>query len=104
MFKFIEQIELIERLDQLIRLENTGNPEKLSIRLNISQAKLFRVIKLMKDMKANIYYNPIKQSYVYENETLFKCGFYTEELSKKTAKEVSGGSSNFNFFLKLADF
>jgi len=101
MGQFTRQIELIERLDQLIRFENTGNPKKLSDKLGISEAKLYRVINTMKDLNAPISYNFSKVSYVYEGCTRFKCGFYIQDLSSKEIKNINGGTSDFNRFLGL---
>ncbi len=101
MGQLLRQIELIERLDKLIRFEGTGNPRELSDRLKISEAKLYRLINTMKELNAPISYNFAKKSYVYEECTRFKCGFYTQELSDKEAKKFNGGAYSFNRFIVL---
>jgi hypothetical protein len=52
MAKLEEQINLIEQLDQLIRMQATGSPKKLSERLGISGAKPFQVIRRYEKTKS----------------------------------------------------
>lgn len=96
MRKLIKQIELLERMDQLVRLKATGRPRELARRLNISEATVFRLIDTMKELNAPILYDLARQSYVYSEITSFKCGFYMEELTSETGKNFSGGFSYKN--------
>ncbi len=75
----IKQIQLIERIDQLIRLQATGTAIDLSKRLGISKATLYRTIELMKDFKAPIEYDITLQSFIYEEEVGFSFGFYAKD-------------------------
>ncbi len=72
----IKQIELIERIDQLIRLQATGNPVELADRLRISKTKLYRTINTMRELNAPIIYDVRLQSFVYEASVGFRFGFY----------------------------
>ena len=72
----IKHIEIIERMDQLIRLQATGSPEKFAQRLGISRTKLYRIIKLMKQLNAPIEYGITIQSYIYTETVGFTFGFY----------------------------
>ncbi len=72
----IKQIELIERVDQLIRLQATGSPDDLAYRLRISKTKLYRVINTMKSLNAPIEYDITTQSFVYAEAVGFTFGFY----------------------------
>ncbi|WP_025740892.1 hypothetical protein [Aquimarina pacifica] len=71
----IKQIELIERIDQLIRMHATGSPDDLSAHLGISKTKLYRVIHLMRALDAPLIYNISIKSFVYETEVAFSFGF-----------------------------
>ncbi len=75
----IKQIELIERIDRLIRMQATGSPDELAYKLGISKTKLYRVIKVMKQMDAPIEYNFSIQSFVYEQSVGFTIGFFRRE-------------------------
>lgn len=88
-----KQIVLIERIDQLIRLKATGSPKSLAKRLAVSEATLFRIIDVMKELNAPIRYDLQEQRYYYETQTEFKCGFYVKELSFDESKQVNGGIS-----------
>ncbi|EZH75775.1 hypothetical protein ATO12_03030 [Aquimarina atlantica] len=72
----IKHIKIIERMDQLIRLQATGAPEKFAKRLEISRTKLYRMIKLMRAFNAPIEYDIAIQSYVYTEAVGFSFGFY----------------------------
>ncbi|MGB5610211.1 hypothetical protein [Eudoraea sp.] len=96
MKQIIKQIAKLERVDQLIRLKATGRPSDLAKRLEVSEATVFRIIDTMKEMNAPIYYDLARQSYLYSEMTMFKCGFYLEELDDKTERELSGGHAFAN--------
>ncbi len=76
----IKQIELMQRIDRLIRMKATGPPILLAHRLGISRTKLYRMIRIMKDLNAPVEYDETIQSYVYEEEVGLIFGFYTNEL------------------------
>ena len=86
-----KQINLIERIDQLVRLQATGSPVELAIRLNISRAKLYRIIEIMKELNAPIAFDFAVQSFVYEEEVGFQCGFYTRDLFPTEVRSINGG-------------
>lgn len=72
----IKHIEIIERIDQLIRLQATGSPEDFAARLGISKTKLYRVIGVMKKLNAPIEYDNSLESFVYVESVAFAFGFY----------------------------
>ncbi len=75
----IKQIEMIERIDQLIRMEATGPVDKLVERLHISKTKLYRIIHLMRQLNAPIEYDFQVQSFVYATSVDFQFRFFTSE-------------------------
>ncbi|MEW7290803.1 hypothetical protein [Aquimarina sp. 2304DJ70-9] len=75
----IKQIEIIQRIDQLIRLQATGPPEYFASRLGISKTKLYRVIGVMKKLNAPIEYNIHLESFVYVESVAFTFGFYRKD-------------------------
>ena len=79
MNKLLQQIELIERIDQLIRLKATGTPKTFANRLNISEASLYRLIDTIKEMGAPVEFSVRYQSYIYSDEVNFMCGFFLKE-------------------------
>lgn len=101
MNKLLQQIELIERIDQLIRLQATGNPNEFARNMDISKASLYRLIDTMKELGAPIEYNITTRSFVYAGHVNFLCGFYLKELSQSEAKKINGG---FNNLAQLINF
>ncbi|EZH71667.1 hypothetical protein ATO12_06820 [Aquimarina atlantica] len=79
----IKHVELMNRIDQLIRLKATGNPVELAERLGISKTKLYRIINIMKELNAPLEYDIDLQSYVYVKSVGFKFGFFIKERSTK---------------------
>lgn len=98
-----KQIEMLERIDQLIRLKATGRPKQLAERLEVSEATVFRIIETMKTLNAPINYDLTRQSYVYTEKNRFKFGFYIEELDNHSERTFSGGSA-FGNLRKLINF
>lgn len=87
----IKHIELIERIDQLIRMQATGSPGALASKLGISRTQVYRLIDIMKDLNAPVEYNIGIQSFVYAEMVRFKFGFEQEELNEEEAKSIYGG-------------
>lgn len=75
----IKHITLIQRIDRLIRLQATGSPIDLANRLEISKTKLYRILDIMKQLKAPIVYDFNLQSFVYDKEVGFAIGFFDKE-------------------------
>ncbi len=72
---FLEKLQVIERLDQLIRLRATGSPKELALRLNISRSTLYNIINCMNCMNAEICYNKREKHFFYKKEKVFSIGF-----------------------------
>ncbi|WP_128755371.1 HTH domain-containing protein [Aquimarina sediminis] len=88
----IKHIELIERIDQLIRLQATGSPEKLASRLGISRAKVYRLIDTMKELNAPVAYDFACQSFIYTKNVHYRFGFIDSELDHNEIRSINGGS------------
>jgi predicted DNA-binding transcriptional regulator YafY len=90
-----EQINLLRRVDQLIRLKATGTPKGLAQRLGMSESTLYRVIDEMKCMDFPIAYDKQQQSYYYEKEVRFS--FEVSVFSEAQNQEKVDGE-NFSGF------
>ncbi len=83
MSAFIKKVEMINRIDQLIRLQATGTPNELASKLGISKTKLYRILSIMRDFNAPVEYDISSQNFVYEESVIyFRFGFYSEKLYK----------------------
>ncbi len=80
---FIEKLKMIERLDQLIRMQATGSPTKLAERLGVARSTVYEVIDCMRSIGAPIQYDKKKQSFYYSsNEKLF-IGYFDQKKDLK---------------------
>ncbi len=52
----LEQIELLKRIDALVRRKATGTSKQLANRLGISRTSVFRYIKYLKTFGGSIAY------------------------------------------------
>lgn len=90
----VKQLELIDRIDQLIRLQATGSPRALASRLGVSRTTVYRLIDVMKELNAPITYDLRRQSFVYEHIVRFKVGFITQDLSYEETRAINGGKKD----------
>jgi len=66
MTNYEEKLHLIERTDQLIRLNATGTASQLADTLGISRVSVFRLLKYLKTMGAPIKYCKYRKTYYYQ--------------------------------------
>ena len=91
MAKLTQAIQLMERIDHLVKRRATGSPQELANRLSVSRASLHRVMEVMKELGAPIEYSIIHKSYVYSEEVNFFCGFYSNDLTQQELIKTNGG-------------
>jgi hypothetical protein len=94
--KLFKEINLLERIDQFIRLKATGTPLQFAERLGISERELYRIIADLRSNDIKIAYCKLRCSYYYENETFLKFQACVVENGKE--RKIHGGENNFIFF------
>jgi predicted DNA-binding transcriptional regulator YafY len=63
---FHDQIEQLRRVDQLIRMKNTGSPRELAQRLGVSERSIYENITLLcKHFNCPIKYSRLRRTYYY---------------------------------------
>ena len=72
----LESFKRIERIDRLIRIKATGNPDQLATKLGMSRRSVFEYINLMKENGAPIKFCHFRQSYYYDEVGFFKITFH----------------------------
>lgn len=82
MQNMINRIELIKRIDHLIRIKGTGAPSELAARINISERSIYLYLNLMRDMGAPIKFDHYRQTYYYEQEGKLVMTFLTDKTEK----------------------
>lgn len=73
--KWLKGLELVERIDQLIRLKATGTSQELAGKLGISRSTVYAYLTLMKELGAPLYYCKKTRSFCYSYEVRFIFGF-----------------------------
>jgi len=63
-----KHINLLERLDDLIRKKATGTPDDLAKRLNVSTRTVYNYLHDMRSMGAPVAYDYRLQTYYYETD------------------------------------
>jgi hypothetical protein len=87
-----EHIMLIRRMDKLICMKATGNYLEFARTLEISPAKLYRLIDLLRDdLDAPVIYNKQRGTFEYECEGCITIGFGTQPLTTKQMGNIIGG-------------
>lgn len=77
---FIEKLNVIERLDQLIRMKATGSPDELAQRLEVTRSTVYEIIACMKSLGADISYCKNRKSFYYETEKELAIGFVNKSM------------------------
>ncbi len=60
-----KEIDRIRRMDQLIRLCNTGNATEFAMKLGVSRKHVYNLMDSLRELGVEIKYNRQKQSFVY---------------------------------------
>jgi predicted DNA-binding transcriptional regulator YafY len=66
-------IQILQRMDRMIRTRSTGSPEDFACRLSISERSLYNYLAVMRDLGAPLEYSRTYGSYLYREEG--KCMF-----------------------------
>ena len=72
---FLHKHEMLERLDQLIRLKATGTPQEIAQRFSVAPSTIYLYLKYMRQKGAPIAYCKIRQTYYYQEGGKFFIGF-----------------------------
>jgi len=67
---FIDQLRRLDRLDALIRRRSTGNAQQLSQKMEVSERTVYNLLRLLRNLGADIEYCQEKNSYYYEKEPI----------------------------------
>ena len=94
---FIEKLQVIERVDGLIRRKATGSAQELADRLGVSRRCVYDIIEVMKTMGALIEYDQQRKTFYYSEMCELSIGFVPKG-------KIRGGEKNIEDFFICADF
>jgi hypothetical protein len=98
---FIEQVDALERLHNLIRLKATGTPEQLAERFNVSLGTINNWLKILRRKDLPVLYCRFRETYYYEYEVEV---FLFVVKTKEDLRKIQGGENIFNFFSPMQNF
>jgi biotin operon repressor len=90
--KFMEQMQLLDRLDKLIRRKATGNAQQLAERLNVSRRTVYNLLDALRGLGAPIDYCRHRESYYYTCEVKFQ---FEVCIEGKSSYLIKGGQFFF---------
>ena len=97
---FLAHLDLLTRMDQLIRRKSTGTPQAFAQRLGISTASLYRHLDHLAALGASVVYCRLRQTFYYETEGRLYVAFVSQG-------EEGGGKHAIylrKFFQKIPSF
>lgn len=94
--KAIEQLERIQQIIKLIKLEKTGTPEEFANHLQISKRRLYDHLDNFRDMGAQIDYSKLRNTYTFSNGHEVELKYSFKLISKEKEQDIFGGYCLFN--------
>jgi len=89
--KAIEQLERLQRINELIKAERTGSPEEFAEHLHISRRQLYEYIGFIKDFGVDINYSKGRKTFYLSNGHELNINYCIKVVSKQEAKKINGG-------------
>ena len=98
-FKYLERLE---RMDRLIRMENTGTPREFADKLGISESHLYFCLKELKEYGLPIAYNGMKFTYYYREDVKLRVNVSIQKMAEDEVIHIVGGiAKKSEFFSPL---
>lgn len=87
----IDALDRLKRINEMIKLESTGNPKEFSKQLGLSESHLYRCLNEIKDMGAPVKYSKRKNSYYYSKPFEIKVSYSIELISNEECSQIYAG-------------
>jgi len=85
----IKYVERLRRMDSLISMMATGNPEAFARKMGLRRSTLFQSLQEMRELGVNIKYSCSRQSYYYADGNRIKVKVENQENSNYESKRKS---------------
>ena len=95
--RFFEKLQVIERVDGLIKRKGTGSARELGGRLGLGKTAVYEIIDTLRSMGAEIDYCVNRRTYYYTEEKVLAVGFVDKS-------KINGGKSSLSAFYGQDDF
>lgn len=100
--KAIEQLQRLQRIHDLIKVERTGTPDEFAETVHISRRQLYEYIQIIKDLGVDIKYSKSRTTFYMCNGHELKITFGIKLVTKSEATNINGGF--FQNYFKRAFF
>lgn len=90
-----DDLFMLQRIDQLIRMQATGTPAQLASRLQVSERKVYRLLEQLKDQGFPIAYDKQKESYYYETAVKIE---FSVVVGEEKVVFIRGGEKKVDFW------
>ncbi|MEQ9285519.1 MAG: hypothetical protein RIG77_01345 [Cyclobacteriaceae bacterium] len=87
----VKFIHRLERINDLIRRGATGNPSQFASRLQISESRLYEILKELRSLGLPIIFSHTCNSYRYEGDAGIEVKIFGRPLREKEMEESIGG-------------
>ena len=75
----VKNIQILQKLDYLIRHKKTGSPEELARKFKVSEKCMRTHINILRQLGAPIFFDRKRKSYCYRKEGFFSFTFTHDE-------------------------
>ncbi|WP_299104055.1 DNA-binding protein [uncultured Tenacibaculum sp.] len=100
--KNLKILERLQKLHNLIAIEQTGTPKELANHLQISQRSVHLLIEQLKDYDAVVNYSRSRKTYYYRNDFDLQISISVNVLTDNEVTQIFGGSYFFKGSLFVA--
>ncbi len=96
--KIFEYLEKIYILNKLVSQVNTGSPNELAERLQISRTTLYEIINELKSRDVCISYSRSRRSFFFSTSTTFEIEFKINKSNDLPLEELEAINGGFNLY------
>lgn len=89
--KAIEQLERLQRINELIKAERTGTPDEFAAQLHISRRQLYEYLNYIKDLGVDVSYSKLRKTFYLCNGHELNVTCSVKVVSKHEALKINGG-------------
>tara|TARA_R110000868_G_scaffold47112_1_gene154967 strand:+ start:569 stop:937 length:369 start_codon:yes stop_codon:yes gene_type:complete len=97
----IKVISRIRRINDLIKRKATGNPQQFAGKLDLSESRLYDVLRELRQLGLLIKYSHLSNSYYYEDDVEIEVSVKGRVLDIKEMESRNGGTDSNAFNNKL---
>ncbi len=91
--KAFEQLERLQRINEIIKNECTGTPEEFAQKLNISRRQLYAELEYLCDLGINIKYSRTQRTFLFSEGQKLEIKVGIKVISNEVSKNIFGGFS-----------